>query len=90
MDRRAPRTAQRKPEGRAASRRRAKIGETTRSARCYRPPPVRLSVVIPALDEAERIAEAVASARAPDVEVIVVDGGSSDDTASAPRRRVRA
>jgi rSAM/selenodomain-associated transferase 2 len=41
---------------------------------------VRLSVVIPALDEAERIAGAVASARAPDVEVIVVDGGSSDAT----------
>jgi rSAM/selenodomain-associated transferase 2 len=47
---------------------------------------VRLSVVIPALDEAERIAGAVESARAPDVEVIVVDGGSSDDTA----RRARA
>jgi rSAM/selenodomain-associated transferase 2 len=55
---------------------------------------VRLSVVIPALDEAERIAEAVASARAPDVEVIVVDGGSSDDTAeraaSAGARVIRA
>jgi rSAM/selenodomain-associated transferase 2 len=46
---------------------------------------VRLSVVIPALDEAERIAEAVDSARAPDVEVIVVDGGSSDDTAQRAR-----
>ena len=46
---------------------------------------MRLSVVIPALDEAERIAEAVASARAPDVEVIVVDGGSSDDTATRAR-----
>jgi rSAM/selenodomain-associated transferase 2 len=43
---------------------------------------VRLSVVIPALDEAERIADAVASARAPEVEVLVVDGGSSDDTAA--------
>lgn len=41
---------------------------------------MRLSVVIPTLDEAEGIAEAVASARAPDVEVLVVDGGSSDDT----------
>lgn len=46
---------------------------------------MRLSVVIPALDEAERIAEAVESARAPDVEVIVVDGGSSDDTAQRAR-----
>jgi rSAM/selenodomain-associated transferase 2 len=55
---------------------------------------VRLSVVIPALDEADGIAEAVASARAPDVEVIVVDGGSSDDTAarakSAGARVIRA
>ncbi len=42
-------------------------------------------MVIPALDEAERIAEAVGSARAPDVEVIVVDGGSSDDTAQRAR-----
>jgi rSAM/selenodomain-associated transferase 2 len=42
---------------------------------------VKLSVVIPALDEAERIAAAVESARAPGVEVLVVDGGSSDDTA---------
>jgi rSAM/selenodomain-associated transferase 2 len=61
---------------------------------------VRLSVVIPALDEAEGIAAAVASARAPDVEVLVVDGGSSDDTVKraaaagaqvlrAPRGRAR-
>jgi rSAM/selenodomain-associated transferase 2 len=61
---------------------------------------VLLSVVIPALDEAERIAAAVDSARAADVEVIVVDGGSSDDTAeraaaggarviTAPRGRAR-
>jgi rSAM/selenodomain-associated transferase 2 len=42
----------------------------------------RLSVVIPALDEETFVAQAVASARAggPDVEVIVVDGGSSDRT----------
>ncbi len=40
-----------------------------------------LSVVIPALDEAERIATAVESARARDVEVLVVDGGSRDGTA---------
>lgn len=44
---------------------------------------MRLSVVIPALDEAARIVAAVASARAPLVcEVIVVDGGSGDATAA--------
>ena len=67
---------------------------------CYRRP-VKLSVVIPALDEAEHIEAAIQSIRcarpeptlertavppldaeAPDVEVIVVDGGSGDDTAS--------
>jgi rSAM/selenodomain-associated transferase 2 len=37
-------------------------------------------VVIPALDEADRVAEAVASASAEGVEVVVVDGGSSDAT----------
>lgn len=42
-----------------------------------------LSVIIPALDEAERIAAAVSAARRPGVaEVVVVDGGSSDDTAA--------
>lgn len=45
-----------------------------------------VSVVIPALDEAERIAATVAAAKAPDVEVLVVDGGSSDDTAAAATR----
>ena len=42
----------------------------------------RLSVVIPAFDEEPCVAFAVASARAggPDVEVIVVDGGSTDRT----------
>lgn len=39
-------------------------------------------MVIPALDEAERVAGAVESARAPGVEVLVVDGGSADATAS--------
>ena len=39
-----------------------------------------LSVVIPALDEAERIGAAVGSARVPGVEVLVVDGGSRDAT----------
>ena len=45
----------------------------------------RLSVVIPALDEEACVAGAVASARAgaPDVEVLVVDGGSRDRTREA-------
>lgn len=47
---------------------------------------VRIAVVIPALDEAERVADAVASARAPGVDVWVVDGGSRDAT----RERARA
>lgn len=41
---------------------------------------MKLCVVIPALDEAERVAAAIESARAPGVEVLVVDGGSSDET----------
>jgi rSAM/selenodomain-associated transferase 2 len=43
---------------------------------------VELSVVIPALDEEERVAGAVESALAPGVEVLVVDGGSADATAA--------
>ncbi len=43
---------------------------------------MKLSVIIPTLDEADRVAEAVASASAPGVEVIVVDGGSADATPS--------
>ena len=46
---------------------------------CYRRP-VRLSVVIPALNEANRIVDAINSARAPGVEVVVADGGSRDAT----------
>jgi rSAM/selenodomain-associated transferase 2 len=42
---------------------------------------VKLAVVIPALDEADWIAGAVTSATADGVEVVVVDGGSRDDTA---------
>lgn len=52
-------------------------------------------MVIPALDEAEQIAGAIASAQAPDpdsesasksgVDVVVVDGGSRDDTADRAR-----
>lgn len=47
---------------------------------------MRLSVVVPALDEAGQIAATLASARGPGVaEVIVVDGGSGDDTAALAR-----
>ncbi|MBI3884537.1 MAG: TIGR04283 family arsenosugar biosynthesis glycosyltransferase [Opitutae bacterium] len=44
-----------------------------------------LSVIIPTLDEAARIAAAVASVRArlPQAEIIVADGGSQDGTAAA-------
>jgi rSAM/selenodomain-associated transferase 2 len=41
---------------------------------------VRLSVVIPALNEANRVVDAINSARAPGVEVVVADGGSRDAT----------
>lgn len=61
---------------------------------------MRLSVIIPALNEAPQIAAAIASAGGPEVEIIVVDGGSADDTAAraaaagavvvhAPRGRAR-
>ncbi|KKL20204.1 hypothetical protein LCGC14_2457780, partial [marine sediment metagenome] len=45
-----------------------------------------LSVIIPALDEAEHVEAAVASAMRDGVEVIVVDGGSSDATADLAAR----
>jgi len=48
---------------------------------------VSLSVVIPALDEGGRIEAALLSASAPGVEVLVVDGGSRDDTVARARRR---
>ena len=41
---------------------------------------MKLSVVIPALDEADQIAGAVASAAVEGIEVLVVDGGSRDGT----------
>lgn len=46
---------------------------------CYRRP-VTLSVVIPALDEAEQVVGAIQSASAPGVEIVVVDGHSRDAT----------
>lgn len=49
--------------------------------------PAKVSVVIPSLDEEERIAAAVDSALASGVaEVIVADGGSSDGTVERARR----
>ncbi len=53
-------------------------------AACY-PPSVKLSVVIPTLDEAARIGAAIASAAAAGVEVLVVDGGSRDGTPERAR-----
>ena len=48
---------------------------------------MRISVVVPALDEAEGIAAALASAGAPAVaELIVVDGGSADATVAIAAR----
>jgi rSAM/selenodomain-associated transferase 2 len=41
---------------------------------------MQIAVVIPALHEADRIEQAALSARAPGVEVLVVDGGSRDAT----------
>lgn len=46
---------------------------------------MKISVVIPTLDEAARIAGAVESATAPGVEVVVVDGGSRDATVRLAR-----
>jgi rSAM/selenodomain-associated transferase 2 len=46
---------------------------------------VKIAVVIPALCEADCIQSAVHSARAPEVEVLVVDGGSRDATRERAR-----
>ncbi len=56
-----------------------RVAQGLSNGSCYRRP-VKLSVVIPALNEANRVVGAVESARAPDVEVLVVDGGSRDAT----------
>lgn len=47
---------------------------------------MKLAVVIPTLDESDRIVASVRSAQAPGIEVLVADGGSSDDTAERARR----
>ena len=51
-------------------------------------PRSRISVIIPALNEASGIARSIASAaQEPGVEVIVVDGGSRDETVRVARRQ---
>lgn len=45
-----------------------------------------ISVVIPALDEAERIERTLEAARQPGAELLVVDGGSRDETVARARR----
>lgn len=82
----------------AASRRatvdRLRSGQGQRVGRPPSPGSVRLSVVVPAYNEGRRIAETVAGLRsalgelaaAGDLEVVVVDDGSADDTAEQARR----
>jgi rSAM/selenodomain-associated transferase 2/rSAM/selenodomain-associated transferase 1 len=51
-----------------------------------RPPLERISVIIPTINEARNIEETIRSAReTEDVEIIVVDGGSTDDTVTIAR-----
>ena len=45
-----------------------------------------VSVIIPALNESEHIRAAVDSAKDPEAEIIVVDGGSEDDTADQAQK----
>ncbi len=47
---------------------------------------MKISVVIPALDEAEWIGAALDSAMLPGIEVVVVDGGSRDDSSLRARQ----
>ena len=46
---------------------------------------MRLSIVIPTLNEAEQIAATLGAAAAPGVEILVVDGGSADATVDLAR-----
>ena len=52
----------------------------------FEPDRTYLSVIIPAVNEAERIGDAIASASVEGVEVIVVDGASDDNTAEFARQ----
>ena len=45
----------------------------------------RVSVIIPTWNEAERLPTAIATARGAGVEILVADGGSSDDTVAVAR-----
>lgn len=45
-----------------------------------------LSIVIPTLNEADRIVETISRVQGPDTEVIVADGGSRDETAAVARQ----
>ena len=45
-----------------------------------------LSVIIPVLNESQTIEKVIASAKSPDSEIIVVDGGSADKTAEIARK----
>jgi rSAM/selenodomain-associated transferase 2 len=49
------------------------------------PPAPYLSVIIPAVDEAQQIARTLAAAASPDAEIIVSDGGSTDRTVQIAR-----
>ena len=52
-----------------------------------RPAPLAISVIVPALDEAELVGETLDSASDGVLEVIVADGGSRDGTRELARRR---
>ena len=56
-----------------------RVAQGLSNGSCYRRL-VKLSVVIPALNEANWVVGAIESARAPGVEVVVADGGSRDAT----------
>lgn len=47
---------------------------------------IRISVIIPTLNEAPNVAASIDSARADGVEIVVVDGGSTDDTVGTADR----
>lgn len=54
-------------------------GGTRCRSTCPRPHPI-VSVIIPTLNEARFLPAAIASAADPDVEILIVDGGSTDET----------